>query len=908
MWVIVLLIALLAVALVHGATGGQLAALLGALAGAVAVAIFRPRDVRMEARMRTLENAIEAGRARRGASHASAAASPEQAPYAVPPPEAAAETSAVAAPSAWSRFWVWLVEGNALARLGTVVLFVGVAFLLKYLYWLASASTGLRFAVVVLATIALLWIGWRRRDARPRYAQALQACGLGLLYIAAFASSNLLGLLPGWAAFVWLIAVVALAAILATAQNAQSLAMLAVAGGFLAPVLALPGGANHVALFAYYLVLDLAIIAIALRKSWHALNVLGLVFTFGVGSVWGARFYSHEYLGSTESFLILFFLLYLTVAAIPAWRETPSSGGYVDTAIVFGTPLMAFGLQAELFRGVEPVAAHRAMAVSALAVSAIYLLAALALGRVGRPGLRKLAKVFMTLGIIFASATVPLTLDGSWMSFAWALEGAALYWVGARQGRALPCVFGALLQVVAGVGLVADLQRGAIELPILNGVFLGCVALAAAALFCSRLDAQPRRTAADPSSRSTPGLFFWGLAWWITGGLHEIAVHAPDHDVLGAALLFLTATCAALGYLSGRGWPLARLPSSALLPTMAVILALQAFEHSSGHPLARLGGVAWPVAFLVHFGTLRGVQAGNGRSRLAHFAGFWLLAAAVTWEVAWAIGQIFPNPDPNSSPELAPAGLWPKVAWAIPLFLRELPAHPYWPYAAWALAPVILLAIVAAGRRTWLVARDPSAYLWTGPGPLVFFLILWTLIVNLIADGPPFPRLYVPLLNPLDVVQMLAFAVVVVWWRAVCASGIEDRREFPSTWPVTAWCVAIFFWANAVLFRTVHQIDDGGYRFRAALDSNQVQMAISLLWVSLALATMVVGRWVRNRQMWIVGSLLMVGVVVKLMAVELVRSIGGSISVESVIAGIAVGAVLLAAGWLVPVPPKYADE
>jgi uncharacterized membrane protein len=102
----------------------------------------------------------------------------------------------------------------------------------------------------------------------------------------------------------------------------------------------------------------------------------------------------------------------------------------------------------------------------------------------------------------------------------------------------------------------------------------------------------------------------------------------------------------------------------------------------------------------------------------------------------------------------------------------------------------------------------------------------------------------------------------------------------------------------------VHQIDDGGYRFAAARQSDQVQMAISLLWVSLALATMLVGTWVRNRQMWIVGSVLMVGVVVKLIAVELQRSI----SVESVISGIAVGAVMLAAGWLVPVPPKYVAE
>ena len=46
---------------------------------------------------------------------------------------------------------------------------------------------------------------------------------------------------------------------------------------------------------------------------------------------------------------------------------------------------------------------------------------------------------------------MPLALDGRWSAATWALEGAALVWVGCRQGRLLPRAFGALLQIAGGV-------------------------------------------------------------------------------------------------------------------------------------------------------------------------------------------------------------------------------------------------------------------------------------------------------------------------------------------------------------------------------------------------------------------------------------------------------------------------
>jgi len=887
MWLIGLLIGLVLGGTVYGLPGALLGAVLGALAGAAIAMMQSMNGNRMEARIRTVENTVEAlrGQVRQLKLGTADAPRREAQPTAMleqpvsgtresgervisfpPEPGIAAQPSP---PSAWERFWVSLTGGNSSVRVGVVVLFLGVAFLMKYAYEHTEVPIEARLMGVALGAVVLLVIGWRLRARRPGYAQALQGGGMALLYLTVFGAAYLFHLLPGSAAFVLLVAIVAFAVVLAILQNAPWIAMLGIAGGFLAPVLASTGGGSPALLFSYYLVLNLGILAVALHKSWHPLNVLGLVFTFGVAFVWGARVYLPDHFGTTEPFLILFFLLYVAIAVIHALRQAPQFNDYVDTAIVFGTPLLAFGLQMQLVRNIEHGAAW-----SAIAVSAFYLVLTAALHRRYQETLRILVEAFLALGVIFATITLSFALDGRWTAGAWALEGAALYWVGTRQEGQLTRKFGLLLQFAAGVALIGDMHRGAIELPVFNGFFLGCVLIAFAGLFCHLTIERHAGKSGHSDPQVSMGVFLWGLAWWLLGGLHEISVHMPREDVLSASLLFFTGTCAAFSFFWGRGWWMARFPALALVPLMAIVLFFQIVERAHGHPLASLGAAAWPLAFLFHFRILRRHDDADPRYLyFAHSVGMWLLAAVGAWDVAWRIDHL-------------------------------VQGRYTWPVVAWALVPIALLAIVATIRSTWPVVRHPNAYLWTGVRPLICFLALWTLYANIAGDGDPTPLPYIPLLNPLDIVHILAYAILVYWWRAVRASGIDGPHEFPSTWPVTAWCVAIFFWANAVLLRTLHHYAGVSYQFPAILQSNLVQMSLSIFWTLLALATMFVGTRRRIRQMWIVGSVLMAAVVLKLLVVELPRAS----AVESIVSIISVGALMLVVGYVAPVPPKQAGE
>jgi len=171
-----------------------------------------------------------------------------------------------------------------------------------------------RLAGVAVGAIAMLALGWRLREKRRDYALVIQGGAVGVLYLTVFAAFKLYHLLPGGAAFALLAVMAAFAAVLAVLQEARSLALFGVTGGFLAPILAATGSGSHVALFSYYALINAGILGIAWHRAWRELNLAGWAFTFAISALWGWQYYQPQHFSTTEPFLILFFLFYVAIA------------------------------------------------------------------------------------------------------------------------------------------------------------------------------------------------------------------------------------------------------------------------------------------------------------------------------------------------------------------------------------------------------------------------------------------------------------------------------------------------------------------------------------------------------------------------------------------------------------------
>ena len=188
----------------------------------------------------------------------------------------------------------WLFTGNLVAKLGLLILFLGVSFLLKYVSAQVTLPIELRLAGIALADIALLAWAWRIRVKRPGISLPLQGTALAILMLVTFGAFRLYELIPAGLTFAVLFVLTAFTCLLAVLQNAVWLAVFGIVGGFAVPLLVSTGSGNHIGLFSYYALLNAGVFAIALQRAWRVLNLLSFGFTFVVATTWGLLRYTPD--------------------------------------------------------------------------------------------------------------------------------------------------------------------------------------------------------------------------------------------------------------------------------------------------------------------------------------------------------------------------------------------------------------------------------------------------------------------------------------------------------------------------------------------------------------------------------------------------------------------------------------
>ncbi|MEN0037430.1 MAG: DUF2339 domain-containing protein [Cellvibrio sp.] len=759
----------------------------------------------------------------------------------------------------------FFTEGNPIVRIGMVVMFFGLSFLVKYASSQGMLPIELRMAAVAAVAIALIGLGWKTRNKEGGYGLVLQGGGIAALYLTVFAAAKMYSLMPTGAAFGLMFVIVMLGAALAILQNAQVLALMATAGGFLAPILTSDGSGNHVGLFSFYLLLNIGILAIAWFKTWRLLNWVGFVFTFVITSTWGVLKYEPQLYASSQPFLLAFFALYLTVSVLFSLKQPPNLKGLVDGSLVFGLPIVGFGLQTALLKHTE-----YGLAISALILALIYIALARVLWAKYQHTHRVLIESFIALGVTFATLTIPLALDAQWTSATWALEATGLIWVGLRQQRMLPRLAGYLLHIGAAFSLlIKGVDAGAT--PIISGDFIGLLMLAMTALCISYLLTRYLDNISRFEKPLQQFTLIIGWLWWLAAAYNEIQGHISGEQHFTSLILFFALSIVAVLLLSLKTqWPqLARL-GFWLLPLTSLV-AMRNFGESlfigyDVYPSQGWGLLALLAFVFVQYRFLWRQRAISSCSLLSvfHILTAWFLFSLVYWEASY---------------------------WQAELEWYGTSAAVLW-FACLVVPLVALLNLV--NKSIWPFAQYQADYKNLIPAPLIFFLLLWFIYAcrySGITD-----QFYLPILNPLDLAQ----AAVLLIFAYVIKRGFIGSDKMPVELRYGVIGALGFVWINIVLLRAIHHYTGVAYVPHIMWDSVVVQMVLSILWAICALIVMNLSRRLQNRSLWMLGAALLGLVLVKLFTKDLM----GTSTLARIASFMAVGGLMLLIGYLSPIPAK----
>lgn len=236
--------------------------------------------------------------------------------------------------------WEQFMGVKLFAWVGGFALFLAVAFFVKYSFDRGWISPELRVASGFLVGIGLLIGGVLLK--RKEYAVTAHAlCGTGvvILYAVSFAAHATYGLISNPIAFVLMILVTVSAFLLAVRLPAMVVAILGLLGGFLTPPLLSTGVDNPLGLFGYIAILDVGLVAVALKRRWHFLVVMAAAGTVLMQIGWAAKFFAAEKVLVALTIFTLFNAIFLG-ALLVANRLGRADDWLAGPAV--GLPLMTF--------------------------------------------------------------------------------------------------------------------------------------------------------------------------------------------------------------------------------------------------------------------------------------------------------------------------------------------------------------------------------------------------------------------------------------------------------------------------------------------------------------------------------------------------------------------------------------
>lgn len=788
----------------------------------------------------------------------------------------------------------YIAGANTAVLAGIVILFIGIVFLLKYAIEHSLLPVELRLTSSFIVGALLVGLGWRLKEKKEGYSLIMQGGGVGILYLTIFVSFRIYELIPQSLAFVFLVIVIILGMFLSAAQKSRAMAVLSTAGGFMAPILTSTGEGNYVALFSYYLILNSGILAVAYYRAWRILNLMGFLFTFGVGAMWGSKSYQSEYFLNCQIFLNAFFLIFAFISVLYAIRKRANLRSYIDSTLVFGLPLTYFAMQFFMFEtgeqvfyldneeGALPLYLRYGLSLVSIYMGTLYLAVAYFLMGKFKESLKDMIDAFLSLGIIFANMAIPLAFEAPATSALWAFEGAALIWVGMRQGRFSLRVFGFLLQLSSWWVFTEQVEDN--WETFFNGQFFGFLIIVVSALFSGwmvrkrygqNLDEAPDEkdwiVHLDIISHSLYIIAFY--LFWLMMGFFQIETLIEEGKVeLNVNLLYLGLSVfgAVLGGQKLKWRQLSHIQYIfAPLLLLAAWLQLAIFN---GDFFDHGGWLTWPSLLALFYFVLRAQKEEEGRYfKFNHF---------VLWALLYCITAVEAYNRLNG--ESLYGTVWPNIVFpmfsALPLFALNFPRF----------------------RAIFSFGRLDDFYKWVVLGVFALITLGGLLVTNIGHNGSGYPLTYIPLLNPLDLASVIGLAIVLQWYLTLGGLNGGAKIDFYSAGIVFFGMLGVVFvFINMAIARIAHHLFGVYWSFEIMYETLGVQMTYTIFWGVAGLCFTVAGNALKRRQIWIAGAVFLAMVVAKLFFIDL----SSTQTTLRIVTFVAVGILLLVVGYFAPVPP-----
>jgi uncharacterized membrane protein len=787
--------------------------------------------------------------------------------------------------------------GNLWAAGGVILLTSAFAMLIAFLARRGFFTVEIGIALSALCGLLMIAAGWffkKIRESRRIFFLLLQGGGIGILYLSVFASHKLTLYFPAHISLILMSLLMIPAIVLALFQNSQILALFGFLGGFAAPILLASGSGNHIFLFSYYTLLNTGILSICfyrLKKKaseWKMLNITAFFCSFIAFLAWTFLSYEKTLFVSAEIFSLVFLFMF-TLLGIQSLKN--SRINYFDIIVITLTPILSAVIQWKLVSHIS-----HGYAIISILFSVFYITTVVIILRLrdtfkfDKKTTHSIMEGYLGLAVLLANMAIPLELSPEATSAIWSAEGAVILLIGLRLQNRKIQISAFVVHIASSIA--SRIRTGdSYEYFFRSPQFIGSKIIALSAMVMALLLHKNSKKTRLKTEILSPLLIIWAYIWWFTALFFASTRFRSWYPSFGnyfrnidpsGLFLFLSSLSAVFAYGISRffrSWFF----RIGIIPSMftAVVLLPRIFYDHSDILFAYnffQEEYLWilPLFFAIEICLL----FVSGKERLYSFsrkdimAKIGFLKIHVVWIFIFILMSLV----------------------MVTSSARAFAVH-HKITSSWTYCITILPSLVFLFAMAFLTKLISSIYrvhkkLLLYVLPLILSCVLGLyFIVTLFLPGDSKPLPYIPVLNPLELMQVFCIIIILFW---VTQNHNVNSRKIN----FVVSDIAVFLWITGIIARSVHFYAD--ISMNLVSRSSEFHLGIFIFWALYGILHIIAGNKIKSRPVWIAGTVLTIVDVAKLLLLDLADSGTVTRIVSFFIAGI----VLLFIGWRAPLPPE----
>ena len=364
---------------------------------------------------------------------------------------------------------------NLFGKIGILVLVVGMGLFVKYAIDKNWINEVFRTVLGFVVGGGLLVLSQRLKNTYRTFSSLLAGGAFAIFYVTVAMAYHYYGLFSQTAAFVILVVLTVLMSLLSVVYNRRELAVIGLVGGFIAPFLVSNGMGNYLVLFTYLTILNVGMFGLSLYKKWGELPVIGFVATYvimlGYSLVADLDIAGNMQLIQLLLFSTLFYLIFLLPVVSVLRTDNKKANQPLMMIVVLNNFIYLYFALWYLHELHLPYNIKGAftMFIALVNVCLAYAIR----GKKSETGYLFTALVGMFL--TFISISIPIQLEGSFITLLWATEMVVVLWLFIKFRQPVYAYFTQLLLFLTVVSFLMDVEDvltdGFVQPLLWNGTF-----------------------------------------------------------------------------------------------------------------------------------------------------------------------------------------------------------------------------------------------------------------------------------------------------------------------------------------------------------------------------------------------------------------------------------------------------